>query len=123
VTDLDRRSGSVGHSASPMRPSLGHHATSPSGPQRINSLHCTLILFDDKLVIVKRVAATVSGRKVTGLDSIDKMMKAGGGLNGLAHSGTTLSKDKLEFRGVIDILDVIATDVGNSGKLLLTPLC
>lgn len=120
IVDLHRRSGSVGPSASPKRPSLSHHATSPSGPQRINSLHSTLILFDDKLVIVKRVAATVNGRKVTGLDSIDRMMKAGGGLNGLAHSGTTLTKDKLEFRGVIDILDVIATDVGNSGTPLLT---
>ena len=115
MTELDRRSGAMGSSASPLRPSLNHHTASPSGPQRINALHCTLILFDDKLVIVKRAGATVNGRKITGLDSIDKMMKAGGGLNGLAHSGTTLSKDKLEFRGVVDILDVIATDVGNSG--------
>ena len=103
-----------------MRPSLSHQATSPAGAQsRTISLHCTLILFDDKLVIVKRVSAAINGRKVTGLDSIDKMMKAGGGLNGLAYSGTTFTKDKLEFRGVIDILDVIATDVGNSGKFCL----
>ncbi|GHJ88511.1 hypothetical protein NliqN6_4913 [Naganishia liquefaciens] len=114
VTDLDRRSGSAGPSGSPLRPSLSHHASSHSGPQRISVLHCTLILFDDKLVIIKRMAATVNGKNVTGLDSIDKMMKAGGGLNGVAHSGTTLLKDKLEFRGVVDILDVIATDVGNS---------
>lgn len=112
-----RGGGSISQSNSPMRPSLSHHSTSPAGPQsRTNLLHCTLILFDDKLVIVQRVSAAVSGRKVTGLDSIDKMMKAGGGLNGLAYSGTTLTKDKLEFRGVVDILDVIATDVGNSGK-------
>lgn len=103
-----------------MRPSLSHHTTSPAGVQsRTISLHCTLILFDDKLVIVKRVSAAINGRKVTGLDSIDRMMKAGGGLNGLAHSGTTFTKDKLEFRGVVDILDVIATDVGNSGKCCL----
>lgn len=116
VVEQGRGAGSISHSTSPMRPSLNHHATSPAGTQsRTSSLHCTLILFDDKLVIVKRVSAGINGRKVTGLDSIDKMMKAGGGLNGLALSGTTFTKDKLEFRGVVDILDVIATDVGNSG--------
>jgi hypothetical protein len=42
-------------------------------------------------------------------------MRAGGGLAGLIQSGTTLNKDKLVFKGVIDILDIIATDVGNCG--------
>ncbi|KAJ9106135.1 hypothetical protein QFC21_001277 [Naganishia friedmannii] len=118
-TEYHRRAGSMSHSTTSTRPSLPYDnlplpIMSP-GPNRsgTSSLPCTLILFDDKLVIVKRQSASVNGRTVTGLDNIDRLMRSGGGLAGLAQSKTTLNKDKLGFKGVIDILDVTATDVGN----------
>ncbi|KAJ9098790.1 hypothetical protein QFC19_006267 [Naganishia cerealis] len=114
LADYRRNADSMSQSGSSMRPSLSHSATSPGAIRSGGGpLHCTLILFDDKLVIVKRQSASISGRTVTGLDNIDRLMKAGGGLNGLAQSGRTLTKDKLVFKGVVDVLDVIATDVGN----------
>lgn len=95
-------------------------ATSPQG--HVNSviapLHCSLFLFNDKLMIVKRQSSSVSGRKVTGLDDVQKLVKTGGGVAVMdKNSGR---KDKLSFRGLVDILDVIATDVGNGGELRST---
>lgn len=77
-------------------------------------LHCSLFLFDDKIMIVKRQAATVSGRKVTGLDDMQRLVKAGGGVVMLDKAMG--KKDKLSFRGVVDILDVTAADTGGGGK-------
>lgn len=80
----------------------------------ISNLHCTLFLFDDKLMIVKRQSSSVSGRKITGLDDMDKLVKSGGGVAVLDKAGS--KKDKLSFRGTVDILDIMATDVGGGGK-------
>lgn len=90
---------------------------SPSGPSSSNgNLNCTLFLFDDKLVIAKRQHPAVNGRKATGLDDLKKMMRGGGGLLGLAHSGAHLSKDKLSFRGIVDLLDVTAVGSEAGGE-------
>lgn len=78
-----------------------------------SNLHCTLFLFDDKLMIVKRQSSTISGRKVTGLDDMQKLVKSGGGVAVMDKAGA--KKDKLSFRGTVDILDIIATDIGNGG--------
>lgn len=45
------------------------------------------------------------------------MMRGGGGLLGLAQSGAHLSKDKLSFKGIIDLLQVTATEHGGGGRL------
>ncbi|GJJ07089.1 hypothetical protein Clacol_001288 [Clathrus columnatus] len=71
------------------------------------TLHCTLFLFDDKLMIVKRPNSSASGKTLTGLDQLDKATKTGGLLAGIKKNG-------LSFKGVIDIFDVVATDVGPS---------
>ncbi|RSH95410.1 hypothetical protein EHS25_000497 [Saitozyma podzolica] len=83
----------------------------PTAHVGIPALHCTLFLFDDKLMIVKRQSSSISGRKVTGLDDVQRLVKTGGGIAVLDKNGA--KKDKLSYRGVVDVLDVIASDVGN----------
>lgn len=66
-------------------------------------------------MVVKRQSSSISGRKVTGLDDMPKLVKSGGGVAVMDKLGSR--KDKLSFRGAVDILDVIVTDVGNGGML------
>ena len=73
------------------------------------SLHCSLFLFDDKVVIVKRPNGEKGARSLSGLDGVDKVTKAGGIPTGKKKSGMTC-------KGVVDITDVVATDVGGAGK-------
>ncbi|CAK9786810.1 hypothetical protein CC85DRAFT_286503 [Cutaneotrichosporon oleaginosum] len=73
-------------------------------------LHCTLFLFDDKLMIAKRQATAISGRKATGVDDIKDLIKSGGGVAVKEKDGAR--RAKLCFRGVVDILDVRVADVG-----------
>ncbi|KAH9899528.1 hypothetical protein C8Q73DRAFT_680169 [Cubamyces lactineus] len=79
---------------------------SSSGPAAAIVLHCTLFLFDDKLVIVKRPAEK-SGRTLAGLDEVEKVTKNG-------PHGRSNKKTGLACRGVVDITDVVATDVGGA---------
>ncbi|EKM80039.1 hypothetical protein AGABI1DRAFT_57412 [Agaricus bisporus var. burnettii JB137-S8] len=77
-------------------------ASSSSG----SSLHCTLFLFDDKLVIVKRPGnGEKGGKALTGLSELNKVTKAGGIPTGKKKSGMTC-------KGVVDVTDVVATDIG-----------
>ena len=112
------------NSTSASIPSLASFTSSVSSSQLVMSpqsgtgsaivaLHCSLFLFDDKLMIVKRQSSSISGRKVTGLDDVQRLVKSGGGVAIIDKNGA--KKDKLTFRGVVDILDVIASDVGNGG--------
>jgi hypothetical protein len=88
-------------------------AASTSGSS-IGSLHCTLFLFDDKLLIVKRPGNGEKGARVlSGLDELDKVTKAGGIPAGKKKSG-------MSCKGVLDVTDVVATDPGGAGMLLRT---
>ncbi|QRV87492.1 Formin-like protein 14 [Ceratobasidium sp. AG-Ba] len=105
----------------------GMHSTSGRGKQVSNVgpdvLHATLFLFDDKLMICKRSSSTsVPGRTLAGLDETEKVAKVGLGLGlgfrkalgggktgGVAGGGLGLS-----CRGVVDVGDVVATDVGGT---------
>ncbi|KAF5388006.1 hypothetical protein D9615_000543 [Tricholomella constricta] len=81
-------------------------ASSSSGS--LGSLHCTLFLFDDKLVIVKRPGnGEKGGRVLSGLDELDKVTKAGGIPAGKRKSGMTC-------KGVVDVTEIVATDVGGA---------
>ncbi|KAJ6490422.1 hypothetical protein C8R47DRAFT_1185606 [Mycena vitilis] len=72
------------------------------------SLHCTLFLFDDKLLIVKRPGnGEKGGRALAGLDELDKLNKQGGRPSGKKKSGMTC-------KGVVDVTEVVATDVGGA---------
>ena len=75
-------------------------------------LHCTLFLFDDRLVLVKRPAANSSGRALAGLDELEKLTKAGGLPLGMKRSGMTC-------KGVVEITDVTMSDMGSGGNWLL----
>lgn len=88
-------------------------STSISTPSSTGVLHCTLFLFDDKLMIVKRPHASTSGKTLTGLDQLDKAAKAGGLPLGVKKNG-------MSFKGVLDITEVVATDIGTSGMFFCT---
>jgi hypothetical protein len=85
-------------------------SSSSTSASSAGSLHCTLFLFDDKLVIAKRPGnGEKSGRTLSGLDEMEKLAKAGGLPLGMKKSGMT-------FKGVIDVTDVVAADVGGPGE-------
>lgn len=71
-------------------------------------LHCSLFLFDDKLMIVKRPLEK-GGRSLAGLNQPEKVAMVPGRSAGV-------KKNTMIFKGIVDILDVVATDVGGTGK-------
>lgn len=91
-------------------------------------LQATLFLFDDKLMICKRNASSSApGRILAGLDETEKVAKVGLGLGLVSKKvmggsvagkpgGIVGSSWGLSCRGVIDIGDVVATDVGGAGE-------
>lgn len=87
---------------------LGGDATTSSSSVNLAavgaSLHCTLFLFDDKIVIVKRPGDR-RGRVLAGLDEIEKSTKT-----------TAKKKPSMSFKGYLELTDVVATDVGGAGK-------
>ncbi|WVQ75384.1 hypothetical protein IAR50_005004 [Cryptococcus sp. DSM 104548] len=110
--------GSMSTASTPSMPGFGSLPNSshiPQSPQFSNSamppLHCTLFLFDDKLMIVKRQSSSISGRKVTGTDDVQRLVKSGGGI--AVKEKNNGKRDKLSFKGEVDVLDVVASDVGN----------
>lgn len=93
-------------------PGASSSATSLSA----TSLHCTLFLFDDKLMIVKRPGnGEKSGRLLSGLDEVEKLAKTGGLPLGMKKSG-------MSYKGVFDLCDVVVADVGDAGKMLIDSL-
>ena len=73
-------------------------------------LHCTLFLFDDKLVIAKRSNGDKSGKALAGLDNMEKLSKTG-----------TLPKRRhaMSCKGVLDVTDVVVSDPGGAGMGLV----
>ncbi|KIJ70110.1 hypothetical protein HYDPIDRAFT_104781 [Hydnomerulius pinastri MD-312] len=83
-------------------------ASSSASSLSATVLHCTLLLFDDKLVIVKRPGnGEKSGRSLAGLDEVEKLAKTGGLPLGMKKSG-------LSCKGVVDLCDIVAADVGDA---------
>lgn len=94
----------------------GPSSASTNG-QALGNLHCTLFLFDDKLVIVKRPGnGEKGGRALSGLNDLDKLAKSGGLPMGLKKSG-------MVCKGVVDVTDVVVTDVGGAGESTKTLFC
>ncbi|KAG6880357.1 hypothetical protein C0992_007768 [Termitomyces sp. T32_za158] len=80
---------------------------SSSSSTGLVSLHCTLFLFDDKLVIVKRPGnGEKSGQALSGLDELDKITKSGATPGG--------KKKTMTCKGVVDVTGIVATDVGGA---------
>ncbi|KAG8763089.1 hypothetical protein FRC12_008720 [Ceratobasidium sp. 428] len=109
-------SGRGGHSTN----GRGAKQGAGSGP---DVLHATLFLFDDKLMICKRSSTSVPGRILAGLDETEKVAKVGlglglgfrkalGGGSVAGKAGIVGGGSGLSCRGVVDVGDVVATDVG-----------
>lgn len=105
------------HSVSSSAAGYGYGSMSPAHASNAagNALPCTLLLFDDKLVIVKRQHASISGRTVTGCEDLVKLTEGGGGPATVMAMG--LKKDKLSFKGVVDLSSVIGVDSGEAGEI------
>jgi len=71
-----------------------------------STLHCTLFLFDDKLVIVKR-PKNEKGGALSGVDNVDKVTK--GAIPDKRRTG-------MSCKGVVDLTSVVIADVGDAGK-------
>ena len=74
----------------------------------IDPLKCSLFLFDDKLMIVKR-NGDKPVRALSGLNDLNKVLQKP------ASRPISLKKSALQFKGIVEITDVVATDVGGSG--------
>ena len=71
-------------------------------------MNCTLFLFDDKLVIVKRSNGEKAGRTLAGLDDLDRLTK---GAPSMIKKRTGLS-----CKGVVELTDVTASDPGGPSE-------
>ncbi|TFK22329.1 hypothetical protein FA15DRAFT_522036 [Coprinopsis marcescibilis] len=69
------------------------------------TLHATLFLFDDKLLIAKRPNGDKGGQALSGLDNLDKITKAG-------TMPVGKKRPPMTCKGVIDIVDVVVSDPG-----------
>ena len=102
--------------------SHSRHASNASGGGGDGStLYCSLVLFDDKVMIVKRPEGK-GVRTLSGLNDLEKITKSG------LSSG--LRKNGMVCKGIVDVTDIVVTDVGGPGAysclgplLLLFPLC
>ncbi|EJD36599.1 hypothetical protein AURDEDRAFT_154587 [Auricularia subglabra TFB-10046 SS5] len=70
-------------------------------------LHCTLLLFDDKLMLLRRPSPHQSGRSLAGLDEVEKATKLG-----TLPNAAALKKSGLVCKGIFDLCEVVFTDVG-----------
>ncbi|KAK0567848.1 hypothetical protein OC844_000049 [Tilletia horrida] len=87
---------------SPQTPGLAN----TSGSSR--PMPCTLFLFDDRLVIAKRASSSTCGRRAVGLEDLTKLASA----MKWNPEGSADKRIELGFRGVVDLMDLIATDMG-----------
>lgn len=79
-------------------------------------LHCTLLLFDDKLMLLRRPSPHSSGRSLTGLDEVEKATKLG-----TLPSAGVLKKSGLVCKGIFDLTEVVFTDVGGPSTCTRPP--
>ncbi|KAI0921011.1 hypothetical protein AcW2_006119 [Taiwanofungus camphoratus] len=88
-------------------PSSTSSSAGTAGQMAMN-LHCSLFLFDDKLMIVKRPGnGEKNGRALAGLDELERLARTGGLPLGKKKSG-------MSCKGVVDVTDVVATDAGGA---------
>ncbi|KAF5390648.1 hypothetical protein D9757_002643 [Collybiopsis confluens] len=82
-------------------------SSAASSSSLTGSLHCSLLLFDDKLLIVKRPGnGEKSARVLSGIEDLDKITK------GSIPAGK--KKSGMVCKGVLDVTDIVATDQGGA---------
>lgn len=87
----------------------GSTASSPS----YRTLHCTLFLFDDVIAITKRASMANCGKTLIGLDDLNRLADQMKSFTERRNASTKIShKVELGFRGLIDLADVLAADIG-----------
>lgn len=93
--------------------------STPGASSSNSTLHCTLFLFDDKLVIARRKNGDKSGRTLAGLDDVEKFPVEGSNRRGLGFlfGKNGFKKGSMTCKGVVEVTDVVATDVTGSGAL------
>ncbi|GAA5912911.1 hypothetical protein JCM6882_009511 [Rhodosporidiobolus microsporus] len=87
---------------------------------RPTTLRCTLFLFNDTLLIAKRPSGEKPGKSYTGLDDLDRLLT----LYQTSHLSSTqasllgspkkLQRRALGFRGIVNLSEVVAVDLGSS---------
>ena len=90
----------------------GHERTvsEPVTPRSSDGLlHCSLLLFDDKLVILKRPHSDKGVRTLACLNDIERLTKNPALLASLKKTG-------MQYKGMVDLTEVVATDVGGAGE-------
>lgn len=83
-----------------------------------DDLHCTLFLFNDRLMIAKRNDADGTGRSIVGLNNINKLVQEmQGGDNGLSRSRSPMKArgKSMRYRGDFDLGDITANDLSEIG--------
>ena len=120
--DVEDNCGEAG--LDPDSPTAGMFSASlatPGSSSSNSTLHCTLFLFNDKLIIAKRNNGEKSGRSLAGLDAGDKfpVQGSGSGSFGFSFAKAGCKKSSMSCKGVIDITDVVATDVTGPGTYML----
>ncbi|ORY48007.1 hypothetical protein BCR35DRAFT_310876 [Leucosporidium creatinivorum] len=80
------------------------------------TLRCTLILFNDKLLIAKRPSGSKTGQQLIGLDDQDGLVRMYQSSHlttsqaSLLGSPKKLKKGSMGYRGLVDLLDLTAID-------------
>ncbi|KAL5487604.1 hypothetical protein ACEPAI_5712 [Sanghuangporus weigelae] len=77
------------------------------------SLQCTLFLFDDKLMIVKRSGNDKTGRSLAGLDDVERVANSGL-VSGKSRNLPGTRRNGMSFRGVVDVTEVNVTDISGA---------
>ncbi|PWN39455.1 hypothetical protein IE81DRAFT_326527 [Ceraceosorus guamensis] len=85
--------------------------------------HCSLFLFDDCLVILKRSSTSICARQMVGLEDINRLadqMRTFVERSGTSSSSSKAASNKMElgFRGTVDLSDIKAVDAGGNDFVL-----
>jgi hypothetical protein len=118
--DVEDNYGEAGWDADSPPPAMTSNPNllaTPGASSSNATLHCTLFLFNDKLIIAKRNNSEKSGRTLAGLDEGDKFPMGGSGIGsfGFSFGRSGFKKGSMTCKGVVDITDVVATDVTGTG--------
>ncbi|KAI5117382.1 hypothetical protein M0805_009072 [Coniferiporia weirii] len=84
-----------------------------SGSSANAPLSCTLILFDDKLMLVKRSSSDKPGRILAGLDDVERFAN-GGFTSGRGRGLASMRRGGMSCKGVVDVTEVVATDISGT---------
>lgn len=97
-------------------------ATQPSHPPaHLPTLHCTLYLFSDRILIGKRPSAGASGRKLTGLDDVARLWKGSVGPSSVPSvARKSEGEGRMGCKGLVGLLDLVVCDSGGGGMFFFS---